>query len=472
MSRSLRADLSSIVGSSGVLTDRDVVRRYEVGARYGNGRARAVVRPVSSAEVSATIRYCYANDLRVVAQGANTGLVAASTPDPSGDQLVLSLERLQGLVSIDCSNRSAHVLAGTRLGTLNEALASHGLQFPIDLSADPTIGGMISTNTGGTRLIRYGDVRRNTLGLEVVLADRDATIISDLKGLRKDNSGIDLKQVFVGTGGALGIVTAAQLEVHYLPKQSSTALVVPADGAAIPLLLDRLEADLGEFLTAFEGMSQNAMELALRHNPRLRNPFAPGPTPSYAILVELASTVGRGSGLDLDERLVASLADYAEAARSLVSDVRIGSASDLWMLRHSIGEGLKAAGAVIAFDISVPRSRLPELRQTLVAEIAQAYPFLQVCDFGHGGDGGDHFNIVWPHDAKIAYDPVEVTKLRELVYERVVRGFDGSFSAEHGIGPYNLQFYRSYTDPHKRQFAASLKALFDPKGLLGNVDFS
>lgn len=329
---------------------------------------------------------------------------------------------------------------------------------------------MIASNTGGSRLLRYGDVQKNLLGLEVVLADADATVLSDMKALRKDNSGIDLKQLLVGSGGTFGIIAAAQLEVARMPLQTATALLVPARQAAIPALLNRLEAEAGDFLAAFEGMSANAVEAALLHNSRIRNPFAGGAMPPYMVLVELASVLGPDR-IDLNEFLAERLGMYLSAEDPLISDGLLGRSEDLWAIRHSISDGVKALGRIIAFDVSVPRTQLPALRAELLRAVHEAYPFLRVCDFGHGGDGGDHFNIVWPPDASRDYDSSTVEALRDLVYDTVVRRFGGSFSAEHGVGLYNVAYYERYTSPAERDFARKLKRLCDPRGILGNIDF-
>jgi FAD/FMN-containing dehydrogenase len=463
-------DLMGLLGEGGVLHGSPDTEKYERGYRYGFGRALAVARPATVAELRSVVRYSHANDLCIIAQGANTGLVGASTPDRSGGELVLSLDRLHGIEAVDAHNRTACVRAGTRLSELNRAVAHHELFYPIDLGSDPTLGGMVATNTGGSRLLRYGDVQRNLLGLEAVLADADATVLADLRGLRKDNSGVDLKQLFVGTGGSFGIISRVQVELHRLPRQAAAALVTPVSDAAVPELLTLLEAQAGEFLGAYEGMSANAMEAALAHNRRLRNPFSGGEIPPYAVLVELLSTVGRDQ-LDLPELLALLLGQAMEAREPLVKDACVGRGEDFWALRHSISDGLRAAGTVIAFDISVPRSRLPECRAELMACLTEQHPQLRICDFGHCGDGGDHFNLVWPASAG-AYDPAVTEAARELIYDRVVREYGGSFSAEHGVGPHNIHYYRRYTSPVERAMAGDLKRLCDPKGLLGRVDFS
>ncbi len=464
----LERDLAGLVGEVGLVAPEDFAR-FEQAARYGGGRARAVVRPADTAEVSAILRYAYAHDLAVVPQGANTGLVAASTPDASGDQLALSLERLAGVETLDAPGRSAIVRAGTRLSVLNAAAEPKRLSFPIDLSADPSIGGMVATNTGGARLIRYGDVRHNLLGLEVVTADADASVISDLRGLRKNNTGLDLKSVMVGSGGALGVVTRACLNLHPLPRQTATALAVPMEHGMLPEVIRRLEEEAGEFLTAAEGMSRNAMTAAINHNPRLRSPFGATEPPPYALLVELSSTAGPDSGVDVEAILMSVLGRCLED--DLLSDALVGRGGELWALRHSISEGLKAEGKVIALDLALPRSALPAFRAEMSAELAGRYPFLRLCDFGHIGDGGDHFNLVWPSDASAPYDEAMVGEVRDLIYDRAVQSHGGSFSAEHGLGPYNIDYYRRYASPTAQAAAAGIKRLFDPKGILGRIDF-
>ncbi len=463
-------DLEGLLGSAGVIDASQDIRKYEHGYRYGSGRALAIARPGALDELRAVVRYCFARDLRILAQGANTGLVGASTPDESGEQVVLSLERLRGVEAVDAHNRTACAHAGTRLSELNNEAGRHELFFPIDLGSDPSLGGMVATNTGGSRLVRYGDVQRNLLGLEVVLADADATVLTDLNGLRKDNTGIDLKQLFVGTSGSFGIVSRVQIELHRMPRQSATALVVPRSHADVPDLLAMLETEAGEFLGAFEGMSANAMAAALAHNRRLRNPFSSAALPEYAVLVELTSTLRAGQ-LDLSELLAELLSRSMEADEPLVMDALSGRPEDFWALRHSISDGLRDAGPVVGFDISVPRSKLPALRADLITRLNDQYPQLRVCDFGHCGDGGDHFNLVWPLSAG-QYESSVVDAVRELVYERVVRGYGGSFSAEHGVGPHNIAYYRRYASPIERSLARCLKRFCDPKGLLGTVDFS
>ena len=222
--------LRDLLGPKGVLTDASDMAAYETGARYDQGRAALVLRPASTEEVSAAVSYCVRAGVSLVAQSGNTGLVSGSTPDLSGSQVVLSLDRVTDRFELDLDNRSLRAGAGFRLSDVNRRLEPHGLFFPIDLGADPRLGGMVATNTGGSRFLKYGDVRRNTLGLKVVLADEAGTILELDQDLRKNNTGVDWKQLFIGTSGAFGIVTECVLNLERLPAQTATAYLVPASG--------------------------------------------------------------------------------------------------------------------------------------------------------------------------------------------------------------------------------------------------
>jgi len=459
----LRADLQALVGEDGLVTG-PAAQAYARGYRYGAGRALAVLRPASPEAVAAVVGRTARDGVRLVPQGANTGLVGASTPDARGDQIVLSLERLTRIEAIDAEDRTATVEAGVRLSALNAAAAEAGLWLPIDLGADPSIGGMVATNTGGTRQLRYGGMRRRVLGLEAVLAD--GTVLRDMRGLRKDNTGVDLKQLFVGAGGGLGVVTRAIVELAPVLRRTAAALVAPASVEAIPAILAVLERRVGDLLTGFEGMSAEALGAALRRHPTLANPFAPEPLPPYALLVEFGAAE---TDRDLEALLVDVLSELADRHPALVVDARVGAPERIWDLRHAISDSLRHEGRVIAFDVSVARSRLPAFRADVTARLAASFPFLRVCDFGHWGDGGLHLNLVWPEP----HDDIERTErgVRELVYE-TVDAHGGSFSAEHGVGPLNMPFYRRYTPSLNRELAARLKALFDPLGRIGAVDFA
>lgn len=457
--------LRDLLGPLGFLENAEDCARYSHGARYGQGRAAAVARPASHTAVQEVLRICAEFGQAIVVQGANTGLVAASTPDATGTVLVLSLERLRNTIDIDVLNRSVRVDAGVTLHELNEALAAHGLFFPIDLGANPSVGGMLAANTGGSRLIKYGDVRANCLGLQVALMQpKGASLIIDT-ALRKNNTGPDLKHLFIGTSGAFGVITQAQLQVHRLPKQTATALVIPKDQEAVLTLLQTLEENCGDFLSAFEGISGNAFNAVLRHIPNVSNPFAPDAVPDYSVLIELSSTTSKEqSGIDLEALLMNSLeALFGDVVENAV----IGRAADLWKIRHSISEAIREDGKIIAFDISVPRSSLLAFRCAAMQFVAREFPHLNVMDFGHWADGGFHFNLIWPHVCELAYDPAQVQNLRDALYAMVVNDFAGSFSAEHGVGPYNLAYYQKYASATAQKIAGQWQLQFDPQRLLG-----
>lgn len=455
--------LRAALGERGVLTSPEDRVRFEHGWRYGKGTARCIARPASTDEVARVLHICAEHDARVIAQGANTGLVAASTPDASGTMVVLSFERLNRCIEIDVHARTVTVDGGVLLSQLNEALAAHGFWFPVDLGADPQVGGMIATNTGGTRLLKYGDVRRNLLGAEVVLGD--GRVLSMLNRLRKNNTGLDAKHLFCGTTGVWGIVTKAVLQVEPKPSQRATALVGCRDGQAVLELLRCVEQDLGDVLSAFEVMSKNAMDAVFRHQESLRRPF--GELPAYAALVELSTTLPV-SAIDLNEVLEERLGAHLKVAEESIVDILIGNADDFWQIRHHISESLRNDGKMLAFDVSVPRSSLPEFTDRVIALLASDYPFVRLCDYGHWGDGGSHLNLLW-QAADTADSDALTRELQDKIYEIAVRDFGGSYSAEHGVGPHNQRFYDRYTDAAVKQLSAALATFCDPQNRLGTV---
>lgn len=453
-----------LLGEGGVLQSPEDRVRFEKGWRYGAGTARCVVRPVSTQEVATVLRLCNEHKVRVVPQGANTGLVAASTPDASGSMVVLSLERLNRRIEVDVHGRTAVVDGGVLLSQLNERLAKDGFWFPVDLGADPQIGGMVATNTGGTRLLRYGDVRHNLLGLEVVLGD--GRVLTQMNRLRKNNTGLDSKHLFVGTTGVLGVVTHAVLQIAPLPQQRAVALVACHDGDTVLELLTALELELGEVLSAFEVMSAQALEAVFAHQSNLRRPFAK--LPRYSVLVELSSTLPVAT-LSLEAAMQARLEWFVEQAGDGVLDVLIGSSDEFWQLRHHISESLRSAGKMLAFDISVPRSMLPAFTGEVERLLAADWPAVRLCDYGHWGDGGTHLNLVW-NEAEVGRTHAEVVAaLQPRIYELAVHGYGGSYSAEHGVGPHNQRYFDLYTDPLVKQLGGLLADFCDPASLLGTV---
>lgn len=447
------AELVEQLGTAAVIGADADRSAWETGWRGDRGRAAFVVRPIDTGGVAAAVRCCHRAGIRIVPQSGNTGLVAGSTPDATGEQAVLSLERLNRTCEIDVANRCVRVGAGVRLSELNARLEPEGLYFPIDLAADPMIGGMVATNTGGARFLRYGDVRANTLGLTVVLPDRDGTVLHVDRALRKDNTGPDWKQLFIGTSGAFGIVTECVLNVVPLPAERATAVLVPRDEAAVPQLLRILETRLGPQLSAFEFMSGNAMRHALAHAPSVRNPFSDEAIPDMALLVEIERTGAAGAGEPaLSEVLESTLAAAWEHDSEPLADARFGPPEALWPLRHALSEGVRQAGRLFAFDLAFARADVLDFRRSMSARLAADWPELEVCDFGHVGDGGIHFNLVG-HDRERCAQPGYEEALRDAVVGHAVEDFGGSFSGEHGIGRSNQRYYDRYTPEPLRTLA-------------------
>jgi FAD/FMN-containing dehydrogenase len=462
----LIAGLRAQIGPDAVVAEAHELARYEQGWRYGVGRALAAARPGDTAGVSRVMAFAAERGIPVVAQGANTGLVGGSTPDGSGRMLVLSLERLSRRLEIDRVDRTVTADAGVLLSTLDAALGEQGLLFPIDLGADPTVGGMVATNAAGTRVLRYGDVRQNLLGLEAVLAD--GTVLDLMAPLRKNNTGFDAKQIFVGTSGVFGVVTRAVLRVAPRPAQRATALVGAGNGATALALLAHLEGRLGDVLTAFEVISADALFPVFRYQPRLRNPFG-NLLPAFTLLVELSTTLP-AEALGLDELLETTLGAFLEEPGGEgVTDVFPGKPADLWDIRHHVSESHRHEGEVLGFDISVPRSAMAAFVDAARGLLAPRWPFVRVCDFGHWGDGGVHLNLVWKKEDAGRPTPELKAELQPVVYDLAVREFRGSFSAEHGVGPHNQPFYDRYTPELVKEVCRVLKERLDPRGLLGTT---
>ncbi|MFW5970254.1 MAG: FAD-binding oxidoreductase, partial [Halofilum sp. (in: g-proteobacteria)] len=438
-------ELVDLLGADAIIAPDTDLSAWEAGVRDDTGTAAFVMRPADTDAVAAAVACCIRHGIPFVPQSGNTGLVGGSTPDASGGQAVLSLERLNRVCDIDVDNRSVRVGAGMRLSELNARLEAEGLCFPVDLGADPMIGGMVATNTGGARFLRYGDVRANTLGLTVVLPDADGTVLRLDRALRKDNTGPDWKQLFIGTSGAFGIVTECVLNVEPLARARATAILVPRDETAIFDLLRRLETRLGTDLSAFEFMSGNAMRHALAHAPSVRNPFSDGEFPPIALLVEIARTAPPGAGEPtLSEMLEYTLAEVWEQSDEPLRDALFGPPEELWPLRHALSEGVKHAGHLFAFDLAFTRPDVMRFRASMAQRLVADWPELEVCDFGHVGDGGIHFNLVCHDHARCQGEGYE-RALRDAVVQHAVEDFGGSFSGEHAIGRANQRYYDRYT---------------------------
>ncbi len=462
-------ELSAIeqaLGPGGVLLPgRDDVHRYEVDVRGVAGSAAVVLRPSCTDEVRTVLAWALEQGVRLVPQGANTGVVGASVPDRSQRQGVLSLERLRQPLDLQADERTVVAGSGLRLSEVNDAAREHGLHLGVDVGSDPSVGGMVSTNTGGSRLIRYGDVRRHLLGLEVVLPSPGTPALSQLRTLRKDNTGLDLKQLFVGTGGSYGVVTAAAFSLDRVPDQVVTALLVPKDMRAAIAALERIETAAGEMLSAFESMSGSALAAVRAFGPpTLRWPFGTEGPPPLSVLVELSSSgqaTAGGARQDLQHLLVEALSPLLDAG--VLRDAVQGSPDTLWPIRHEMIDALRRGGTVVGHDVSVPRRRLVAFHAG-VAELVDAQaPGWTLADFGHLGDGGVHVVLWWPAERGPA--PRVPRVLRQALYDLVAAN-DGSFSAEHGIGPVNIERYHHYVPGEAQELTRAIKAITDPGGVL------
>jgi FAD/FMN-containing dehydrogenase len=462
-------ELDRELGELGVVTDPVDLVRYCEPFRGRAGTTSAVLRPASIEQVRAVVAWARRHRVRLLPQGAVTGLVGASTPPPErGEQpsVVVSLERLDDEPVVDPVDRTAIVTAGTRLSRLNEAAAGHGLALPIDLGADPAIGGMAATNTGGARMLRHGDMRRHVLGLRAVIADEECTVVDDLSTLRKHNVGPSPSHWFVGSGGAFGIITHVALQLEQLPTSRACAWLIPTSDDAVLDVLLHLERHHGSWLEAFEVVSAAALDAALSRGSAV-HPFGERAAPALSVLVEFTGDGGPGSadgGDAAEEHVVAALEELA--TEGWIEDGVVVDPTRAWLPRHAVSEGLRQMGTVLGFDVAVPRPALPSFLRRAREVVAQVAPDALVADFGHWGDGGVHCNVVLPGADRL--DPELAQRVREAVLGLTVHEVGGSFSAEHGIGPTNADWWLATRPEGVQHLTRQFKAVVDPLGVLGH----
>ncbi|MCX7171864.1 MAG: FAD-binding oxidoreductase [Proteobacteria bacterium] len=463
----LLESLADIVGAAHVLTAANDMAVYltDWRGRY-TGQALCVVRPGCTAEAARIVAACAAADVAMVPQGGNTGLVGGATPcapasHPNGE-VVVSLARMNRIRAIDIDNNTMTVDAGCILQQVQDAAAAAGRLFPLSLAAEgsATIGGNLSTNAGGVQVLRYGNMRDLTLGLEVVLAD--GRIWDGLRGLRKDNTGYDLKQLFIGAEGTLGLVTAAVLKLFPQPRAKATAWVALPDPAAAVALLGCLREACGERVSAFEIIGRPALQLVLKHIPAARDPLAA--PHDWQVLLELTDA---DAAIDLGGMLERILARESEAGRLLDAVIAQSEAQAeaLWNLRENISESQKIEGLSIKHDISVPVSRIAEFIRRADAVLRQAVPGLRIVCFGHIGDGNLHYNLSQPVSQENAQFIVGQAAANRLVHD-LVHELGGSISAEHGLGQLKREEIRRYKGEIEMDMMRAVKAALDPKGLM------
>ena len=463
MSQTFLEQLRDICGQAHVLTEGDL-SAFEVDWRKrSHGKALAVVRPGSTDEVARVVQACVAARISLVPQGGNTGLVVGSTPDDSGSQLVLSLQRLRAVREIDAANLTMTVEAGCVLHHLQEAALQAGFLFPLSLAAEGscTLGGNLATNAGGTQVLRYGNARDLCLGLEVVTAAGE--VWHGLSGLRKDNTGYDLRDLYIGSEGTLGVITAATLKLYPLPAASLTAWAAVASVDEAVALLGLAQQHLGANLTGFEVMGQFALSLVVKHFAQLKVPFHD--SAAFGVLLECSDQESETHARTQFERLL-----EAALAKGCVSDAvvaeSLAQARQLWHVRESIPLAQAEEGLNIKHDISVPVSRIPEFVRSTDALLQQALPRVRLVNFGHLGDGNLHYNVQAPAgDDAAAFLSEHEDEVNTLVFDAVQR-FGGSISAEHGVGTLKVSKLEHHKSPVALSLMRAIKTALDPHNLM------
>jgi FAD/FMN-containing dehydrogenase len=452
-------DLKAIVGPSGWSNDPDELRPHLTEWRDTyHGETLLMVSPADTGQVAAVVKACAASKTAVVPQGGNTGLCGGAIPDESGQQVLLSLSRMNAIRSISVNDFSMIVEAGCILANVQEAARKAGRYFPLSLAAEGScqIGGNLSTNAGGINVLRYGSARAQVLGLEVVLAD--GTVWNGLRGLRKDTAGYDIKQLFIGSEGTLGIITAANLRLYPEIGSTQTAMIAVESPTHAVELLALLRGLLADRLLAFELIPSRAIRYLQRHMPATSIPFSD--SHPWHVLLE--------SSLDDDlEALETALATALEnrIGRDVVIAKNISEQQALWRIRHSISEVQKYEGVSLKHDVSVPVGKIGEFIEAAEAAVLKHTPDARVVAFGHVGDGNVHFNVSQPKAADGDEFRGKAAEIGALIYD-IVNEFDGSISAEHGIGQAKREILRMYKDEEEIAVMKSIKAALDPGNIL------
>ncbi len=456
------AALRGIVGEAQVLTGGGLSSFEQDWRRRHQGKALAVVRPGSTREVAAVMRACAAHGTALVPQGGNTGLVAGSTPDASGTQILLSLSRMNRVRELDEANLTLTVEAGCVLQQVQETAREKNLLFPLSLGAEGscTIGGNLATNAGGTQVLRYGNARELCLGLEVVTAQGE--IWDGLSGLRKDNTGYDLRDLFIGSEGTLGVITAATLRLYPQPAAVMTALAACVSLDLTVELLQLAQGHAGPALTGFEVMNSLSLDLVRKHFPALRHPLAASP---WTVLVELSDSEGEGHARRVFETLL-----EAALERGLITDAAVAESlqqsNDMWHLRETITLAQAEEGLNIKHDIALPVSRIPAFCDSTGAALEASFPGVRLVNFGHLGDGNLHYNLQAPADADSAsWTRVHEPRVTSMVYAAATE-HGGSISAEHGIGSSKRDELLLHKSSVAMGLMRSIKRALDPQGLL------
>ncbi len=461
-SNALLVELRALLGEQQVLTEGDLSAWQIDWRKRWVGKALAVVRPGSTAEVAAVVQACARHGTALVPQGGNTGLVGGGVPDASGRQLLLSLARLNRVRAIDRANLTMTVEAGCVLQAVQQAADSAGLLFPLSLAAEGscTIGGNLATNAGGTQVLRFGNARDLCLGLEVVTAAGE--VWDGLSGLRKDNTGYDLRDLFIGSEGTLGIITAATLKLYPQPAASVTALTSCASLADCVTLLGLAQQALGAGLTGFEVMNTVSLALVRQHFAQLAQPLAPAP---WTVLLEYAASDDEAATRARFESLLEAAMAGGTILDAALAESLAQSAA-LWHLRESIPLAQGLEGLNVKHDISLPVSAIADFCARTDAALAAAFPGVRLVNFGHLGDGNLHYNVQCPPGAAAAdFLAHHEAAVNRIVYD-AVQAAGGSISAEHGIGALKRHELALRKSPVAMGLMRAIKQALDPHGRL------
>ncbi len=454
--------LIHVVGEEGVILN-PAEQEFYVNDWLGkaHGRTVAVVRPRNTAEVSAVMRLCHQSQTPVVPQGGNTGMSGGATPDMSGAQVVLSLNRMKRIHEVDPVNNTLTADAGVILAEIQQAARAVDRYFPLSLGAEGscTIGGNLATNAGGTGVLRYGNTRDLTLGLEVVLPD--GRIWNGLRGLRKDNTGYDLKDLFIGSEGSLGIITGVVLKLFAAPAGRVSAWVGAKELTSVVTLLNQLQAACGPRLSAFEMMSESSLALVTRH---LDGHFSPlNQTYPYYALIELADTNLNGLQEMLQEALTSAIDD------GLIDDCVVAmneaQSVSMWRLREGISIAQVKAGKAVKHDIALPISSLATFVKEADQIVMNGFPDLPIINFGHIGDGNLHYNVLVPLDISPSLYKETTAELNKRIHDLVTQ-FNGSISAEHGVGTLRRDELKRYKSSVEMDLMNAIKRAIDPNQIM------
>ena len=430
--------------------------------RY-TGKALAVVLPKTAQEVAKIVQLCAANQIAVVPQGGHTGFCGGATPDDSGKQIVLNLKRMNTIREIDVANQTITLEAGCILQAVQEKAAEQDFLFPLSLGAEGScmIGGNLATNAGGTNVLRYGNTRDLCLGLEVVTAQGE--IWNGLKGLRKDNTGYDLRDLFIGSEGTLGIITAAVMKLYPLPISQWTTLVAANSVASTIALLNLFQKRATSLLTGFEMMTQESLALNEKHFPQMANPLKGNPP--YTVLIELSDHESEAHVRQLLETILEEAFEAGLIADAVIAN-SLAQANTFWQMREHITLAQAQEGANLKHDITIPLSALENFIQETDTLMRLKYPGVRIINFGHLGDGNLHYNIAPPLgvDPK-AFNLANEKPIHELIYAQVER-CQGSISAEHGVGQLKLDGLRAHKGEVAHDLMKTLKRALDPQNIL------